>query len=114
MLVLRLQHVSSRFSGFPVASMCLWGELQNLSWSKVSKAVLMSFCVAGMALRDIHTCLSGSRSTLDMSIFMLRGRRTLDVSCCVFVANRIVRAVSGGDNCHFVRQAQYLVKIHRM
>ena len=69
-----------------------------------------SFRVAGVALRDIQTCLvtcrksfcvagaillrrfqkmccsfRGRRSTLDMSIVILRGRRsTLDVSCCVF------------------------------
>ena len=29
--------VSSRVSGFPVASPCLWGKLQNLSFSKVFK-----------------------------------------------------------------------------
>ena len=49
--------VSSRVSDFPVASPCLWGKLQNLSFSKVSKQVVMSFCVAGMALCDITTCL---------------------------------------------------------
>ena len=36
MLVLMLPHVSSRVSGFPVASPCLWGTLQNISFSKVS------------------------------------------------------------------------------
>ena len=39
---------------------CLWGKLQNLSFSKVSKQVVMSFCVAGVAgvaLCDIPTCL---------------------------------------------------------
>ena len=70
------------------------------------------FCVAGVALRDIQTCfvtcrkmskavLCGRRNTfvsfsedalqfswqapsLDMSIFILRGRRsTLEESCCV-------------------------------
>ena len=57
MLVLVLPRVSSRVSGFPVASPCLWGKLQNLSFSKVSKQVVMSFCVAGVALCDIPTCL---------------------------------------------------------
>ena len=57
MLVLMLPRVSSRVSDFPVASPCLWGKLQNLSFSKVSKQVVMSFCVAGMALCDITTCL---------------------------------------------------------
>ena len=42
---------------FPVASPCLWGKLQNLSFSKVSKQVVMSFCVGGVALSDIPTCL---------------------------------------------------------
>ena len=60
MLVLLLPRVSSRVSGFPVASPCLWGKLQILSFSKVSKQVVMSFCVAGVAgvaLCDIPTCL---------------------------------------------------------
>ena len=105
MLVLMLQRVSSRVFGFPVASPCLWGKLQNLSFSKVSKQVVMSFCVAGAALCDIPTCLTtcrksfcvagavllrrfhkmscsfrGRRSTLETSIVILRGRRsTADV-----------------------------------
>ena len=104
MLVLVLPPVSSRVSGFPVASPCLWGKLQNLSfchvancencrksrtkfcffcihvscleslvflwrrpclWGKlenlsfsnVSKQVVMSFCVANVALCDSPTCL---------------------------------------------------------
>jgi len=57
MLVLLLPRVSSRVSGFPVASPCLWGKLQNFSFSKVSKQVVMPFCVAGVALCDIPTCL---------------------------------------------------------
>ena len=61
MLVLVLPRVSSRVSGFPVASPCLWGKLQNLSFSKVSKQVVMSFCVAGVALCDIPTCLIACR-----------------------------------------------------
>ena len=57
MLVLLRPRVSSRVSCFPVASPCLWGKLQNLSFSKVFKQVVMSFCVAGVALCDIPTCL---------------------------------------------------------
>ena len=57
MIVLVLPRVSSRVSGFPVGSPCLWGKPQNLSFSKVSKEVVMSFCVAGVALCDIPTCL---------------------------------------------------------
>ena len=36
MLVLVLPPVSSRVSGFPVASLCLWGKLQNLSFCHVA------------------------------------------------------------------------------
>ena len=32
-------------------------KLQNFSFSKVSKQVVMSFCVAGAALCDIPSCL---------------------------------------------------------
>jgi len=87
------------------------------------KRLVASFRVAGVALRDIQTCLvtcrkwfcvagaillrcfqkmrcsfRGRRSTLDVSIVILRGRRcALDVSCGVFFANRIGRAASSGD-----------------
>ena len=61
MLVFVHPRVLSRVSGFPVASPCLWGKLQNLSFSKVSKQVVMSFCVAGVALCDIPTCLTTCR-----------------------------------------------------
>ena len=64
MLVLVLPRVSSRVSGLPVASPCLWGKLQNLSFSKVSKQVVMSFCVAGVALCDIPSCLTTCRKCL--------------------------------------------------
>ena len=57
MIVLVFPRVSSRVSGFPVASPCLWGKPQILSFSKVSKEVVMSFCVAGVVLCDIPTCL---------------------------------------------------------
>ena len=36
MLVLVLPPVSSRVCGFPVASPCLWGKLQNLSFCHVA------------------------------------------------------------------------------
>ena len=62
MLVLLRPLVSSRVSGFPVASLCLWGKLQNLSFSKVSKQVVMSLCVAGAALCEIPTCLITCRN----------------------------------------------------
>ena len=67
-LVLMLPHLSSQVSGFPMASPCLWGKLQNLSFSKVSKQVVMSFCVAGAGtlhstLRTLHSTLHTLHST---------------------------------------------------
>ena len=56
-LALVLPRVSSRVSSFSVVSPCLWGKLENLSYSNVSKQVVMSFCVAGVTLCDIPTCL---------------------------------------------------------
>ena len=47
MLALLRPRVSSRVSGFPVASPCLWGNCKTSPFSKVSKQVVMSFCVAG-------------------------------------------------------------------
>ena len=57
MLVFLHPLVLCRVSGFPVASPCLGGKLQNISFSKVSKQVVMLFCVAGGSLCDIPTCL---------------------------------------------------------
>ena len=57
MLVFLHPRVLSRVACFSVASPCLWGKLENLSYSNVSKQVVMSFCVAGVALCDIPTCL---------------------------------------------------------
>ena len=99
------------------------------------RRVLASFRVAGVALRDIHTCsgtcrksfcvagaillrrfhtmccsFRGRRSTLDVSSVIFRGRRsTLDVSCFVFSANRIGRAASSGDKVQISWQAWHFV-----
>ena len=51
MLVFMPPRVSCRVSGFPVASPCLWGKPQNLSFSKVSDA-------------GCRVVLRGRRSTL--------------------------------------------------
>ena len=64
MLVFLRPRVLSRVSGFPAASPCLWGKLQHLSSSKVFKQVVMSFCVAGVVLCDIPTCLITCRRPL--------------------------------------------------
>ena len=81
MLVLLRPRVSSRVSGFPVASPCLWGKLQNISFSKVSKQVVMSFCVAGVALCDIPTCLITCRKCQNW-----RMSRTKCSFCCAHVS----------------------------
>ena len=61
MLVFLHPRVLSRVAGFPAASPCLWGKLENISYSNVSKQVVMSFCVSGVALCDIPTCLMTCR-----------------------------------------------------
>ena len=99
------------------------------------RRLVASFRVAGVALRDIQTCFvtcrklfcvagaillrrfqkmccsfRGRRSTLDVSIVILRGTRsTLDVLCCVFFANRIGRAASSGDKAQIPWQAWHFV-----
>ena len=86
----------------------------------------MSFCVAGVALRDILPsfkmcqtwfCVAGAlvlrrfqtmrcifrgrRSTLETSKVILRGRgSTFDASCCVSLANCNVRAAQRGNTHH--------------
>ena len=103
------------------------------------RRLVASFRVAGVALRDSQTCSAtcrksfcvagaivlsrfqtmccsfrGRRSTLDVYIVIFSGRcSTSDVSRCVFFANCIGRAASGGDKVqipwqswHFVRCAE--------
>ena len=96
-----------------------------------SKRSVASFCLAGVALPDILTCLQtcrtsfcvagallwrhfqklscsfrGRRSTLETSIVILRGRHSAwEVSCCVLFENRNVRAASSGDNVQIPWQA---------
>ena len=86
MLVFLHPCVSSRVSGFPVVSPCLWGKLQNISFSKVSKQVVHSFCVAGMVLCDIPTCLITRRKCQNW-----RKSRTK----CSFFCARVSRLESG-------------------
>ena len=81
-----------------------------------------SFRVAGVALRDIQTCLVTCwKSSCVAGALLLRrfqrmrcsyrGRRsTLDVSCCVFFANRVVRAASSGEKVQIPSQAWHFVR----
>ena len=121
MLALLRPRVSSRVSGFPVASPCLWGKLQNLSFSNVFNQIVMSFCVAGMALCDIPTCLIKCRKWQNW-----RKSRTKYLFCCAHVSRleSLVflwpRRVYGGScktfpfrrfpsrlSCRFAWQAKY-------
>ena len=93
------------------------------------RRLVASFCVAGVALRDIQTCFvtcrksfcvagaillrrfqkmccifRGRRSTLDVSIVIFRGKRS------TFIANRIGRAASSGDKVQIPWQAWHLVR----
>ena len=74
---------------------CLCGKLQNLSFSNVSKQVVMSFCVAGVAVCNIPTCLRTCRKCQNWS----KSRTTCSFCCAqVLVSSRwfscgIVRCV---------------------
>ena len=85
MLVLVLPPVSSRVSGFPVASPCLWGKLQNLSFYLVgncencrkSRTKCCFFCIhvfcreSLVFLRRRHV-YGGSRKTSPFRMFPRR------------------------------------------
>ena len=86
MLVFLHPRVLSRVAGFPVASPCLWGKLENLSYSNVSKQVVISFCVAGVALCDIPSCLIMCRKCQNW-----RKSRTK----CWFLHPRVLSRVAG-------------------
>ena len=116
-LVLMLQHASSRVSGFlwprrvyrgscktypfrrfPSRLSCLFLRGRRVTWcySHVLETCWKSFCAAGAIRLCRFQKMSCSfswqvYSTLETSTLSIRGRRsTLDVLCCVFVANRIV------------------------
>ena len=92
MLVLLRPRVSSRVSGFPVALPCLWGKLQNISFSKVVKHVVMSFCVAGAALCDIPTCLMKCRKSFCVARAVLL--RPFHKMSCSFRGRSNILAIS--------------------
>ena len=83
---------------------CLCGKLQNLSFSKVSKQVVMSFCVAGVAVCDIPTCLRTCPKCQNWS----KSRTTCSVCCAhVLVSSRWFSC--GIVRCVQVRCASFLV-----
>ena len=79
-----------------VPSQCLWGKLQNLSSLKAD----MSFCVAGVALRDIPACFTTCQTSFCVADAILlrrfqkmhciyRGRRsTLETSDVILCGTR--------------------------
>ena len=99
------------------------------------QSCVVSFRVAGVALRDIQTCFvtcrksfcvagailwrrfqkmccsfRGRRSTLDVSIVILRGRRsTLDVSCCVFCESHCQGCVKWRQGANSVARVAFCV-----
>ena len=94
-----LPRVLSRVSRFPVASPCLWGKLRNMSFSKVSKQVVMLFCVAGAALCDIPTCLITCRKSFFVAgAILLRRFHKMSCSCrggCSMLEISVVIFVAG-------------------
>ena len=89
MLVLVLPPVSSRVSGFPVASPCLWGKLQNLSFCRVancencrkSRTKCWFFCIHVSCLESLvflwrRRVYGGSWKTCPFRMFPSR------LSCC--------------------------------
>ena len=114
---------------------CLWEVLQRWSFLEVSDVWLLRFAwqawhfvtfrrvlqrvesrfawqaqyFCDVFRRCVAVFVAGA-STLGVSIVIFRGRRsTLDVSRCVFFANRIGRAASSGDMVQIPWQAWHFV-----
>ena len=99
-LVLRLQHVSSRFSGFLLASPCLWGKRQNLSFSNV----LRGRHGTSWSSWDCHVSANVSKVALCTGAILLCRFQT---TSCTFRGRR-----STGDlHRHFAWQAQHFRRV---
>ena len=102
-IVLLLPRVSSRVSGFPAASPCLWGKLQNISFSKVSncenwkqsRTKCSFFCAHASRLESLvfpvaSPCLWGKLQNLSFSkvamqvvmSFCVAGAALCDIPTC--------------------------------
>ena len=75
----------------------VWGKLQNISLSNVSKQVVMSFCMAGAALCDIPTCLITRRKSFFVAGAILL-RRFHKMSCS-FRGRRAILEISVSSFC---------------
>ena len=113
-----LWQVLQQWSLLQVSSIALlrfaWQAWHFVTFKRVLQRVEKSFCVAGAILlrrlQKMRCSFRGRRSTLVTSITISRGRRsTLDVSCGLFFANRIVRATSSADNVQIPWQAWHFV-----
>ena len=116
----------SSLCGFPVASPCLWGKLQNSPFRRFPSRLSCrfdSFCVAGVALCDIPTCLTTCRkcqnwrksrtkcsffcihaSCLESLVFLWR-RRVYGASCKTSLFRRFPSRLS----CRFAWQVWHFV-----
>ena len=73
----------------------------------------MAVPMAGAILLPRFQKMRCRRNTLETSHVILRGKRsTLDVSCCVFFANRIVSTARSGDMLQIPWQAWHFVTYH--
>eukprot|EP00435_Cladocopium_sp_Y103_P006455 s3596_g2.t1 len=132
-----LEALTMREPRYTVAYGRAYSEFAKVVNSGGFKRRVTSFRVAHLALRDIPTCFitcqssfcetgvillprlqkmscifRGTRNTCEVSMFILPGRRSaLDVSCCVFSANRIVRSASSGHNMQSAWQARDIVSM---
>ena len=102
-----------RLASFRVAGVALRDIFQH-----VSRRVKRGFCVADATLlrrfQKMHCLYRGRRSTLETSDgYLIFGRlSTLDVSCCVFSANRNVSTARSGDKVQSPWQAWHFMTCH--
>ena len=97
---------TAAFGGFK----CRVASFRVVAWHFVafqaSKVVLRGRRKLLRCFQKMSRIFRSKRSTVETSIVISHGRRSAsDVSCCVFVANRIVRAGSSGYNMHISWQA---------
>ena len=85
---------------------CLWDKSQKRDFFDVSEAVVMSFCVAGVALRGIPTCFKTCPNSFCVAgaILLLH----FQTMCCVFRGRRSTLDTS---ECHFAWQAQHFGRV---
>ena len=101
------------FWSFPASHSFISRGRRGTSWHSNIFADV-SFCVGGALLlphfQKMRCIFRGRRSFLKTSDVVLRGRRsTLDVSCCVFSANRIVSGARSGDGVQILWQWWHFV-----